>query len=113
MAVTTPFGMYEWTVMPQSCRNAPATHQPRMFDTLRPWIGTMCHVYINDIAVWSQTIKEHQQNVETILLALRQYSLFASNKKTELFAQSIRFLSHRILADGIEANDRKTKKIIT
>ena len=36
-AVTTPWGLYEWTVMPQGCRNAPATHQRRMFEALRPY----------------------------------------------------------------------------
>jgi hypothetical protein len=26
-AISTPFGLYEWTVMPMGCRNVPATHQ--------------------------------------------------------------------------------------
>lgn len=38
-AVRTPFGLYEWVVMPQGCRNAPSTHQRRMVAALRPWIG--------------------------------------------------------------------------
>lgn len=55
-AVTTPFGLYEWLVMPQGCRNAPATHQRRMVGALRPLIGKICHVYIDDIVIWSQTV---------------------------------------------------------
>ncbi|KAJ8481084.1 hypothetical protein ONZ51_g6252 [Trametes cubensis] len=65
-AVTTPFGLYEWTVMPQGCRNALSTHQRRMFSALRPYIGSICHVYLDDIVIWSQTIEEHRRNVETI-----------------------------------------------
>ncbi|THH06299.1 hypothetical protein EW146_g9654 [Bondarzewia mesenterica] len=37
-AVTTPFGLYEWTVMPMGGRNAPATHQRRMCAALRKYI---------------------------------------------------------------------------
>ena len=50
-AVTTPFGLYEWLVMPQGGRNAPATHQRRMFNALRPLIGIICHVYLDDIII--------------------------------------------------------------
>ena len=58
-AVTTPFGLFEWTVMPQGCRNAPSTHQRRMNNALRPYIGKICHVYLDDIIIWSQTLDEH------------------------------------------------------
>ena len=50
-AVTTPFGLYEWTAMPQGLKNAPPIHQHQMNATLRPFIGKICHVYINHIII--------------------------------------------------------------
>lgn len=69
--VATPFGMYEWTVMPMGCRNAPATHQWRMNAALHQFVGTICHVYLDDFVIWSQLLDEHEQNVRLILEALR------------------------------------------
>ncbi|GBE88593.1 Retrovirus-related Pol polyprotein from transposon 17.6 [Sparassis crispa] len=58
-AVTTPFSLCEWTVMPQGCRNAPVSHQSRIFKALRPYIGSICHVYLDDIIIWSSLLDEH------------------------------------------------------
>ena len=38
-AVTTPFGLYEWTAMPQGLKNAPPIHQCWMNAALHPLIG--------------------------------------------------------------------------
>ncbi|PSR72195.1 hypothetical protein PHLCEN_2v11934 [Hermanssonia centrifuga] len=111
-AVTTTFGLYEWTVMPQGCRNAPATHQRRMFNALRDHIGSICHVYLDDIVIWSQTLEEHRQNVATILKCLRKNKLYCSPKKTDLFCLSINFLGYYISANGIEADNKKVEKIL-
>lgn len=111
-AVTTPWGLYEWTVMPMGCRNAPATHQRRMFSALRDHIGRICHVYLDDIIIWSSTLKEHIANVQTILSALRTAGLFVSDKKTQLFLTSLDFLGHHISRAGVEASDEKVRKIL-
>ena len=52
-AVRTPWGLYEWVVMPMEGCNAPSTHQRRMTAALRHLIGKMCHVYLDDIIIWS------------------------------------------------------------
>ncbi|PSR75496.1 hypothetical protein PHLCEN_2v9100 [Hermanssonia centrifuga] len=98
--------------MPQGCRNAPATHQRRMFNILREHIRLICHVYLDDIVIWSQTLDEHRKNVATILACLRQNRLYCSPKKTNLFCLSINLLGHYISANKIEANNKKVEKIL-
>ncbi|GBE84985.1 hypothetical protein SCP_0701690 [Sparassis crispa] len=111
-AVTTPFGLYEWLVMPQGCRNAPSTHQCRMFAALCPLIGKICHVYLDDIVIWSQTFEEHQRNIRTVLQALQDHQLYCSDKKTSLFLTKLSFLGHIISAEGIQADPAKVDKIL-
>ncbi len=110
-AITTPFGLYEWTVMPQGCCNAPSTHQRRMYTALRPYIGSICHVYLDDIIIWSQSLEEHRRNVETILTALRANQLYCSLKKTDLFCTDLQFLGHHISQDGITPDGSKVEKV--
>ena len=110
-AVMTPFGLYEWVVMPMGCRNAPATHQRRMNQALRKYIGKICHVYLDDIVIWSSSVEEHKRNVRTILRALREAHLYCSRKKSQLFTTELDFLGHHISQRGIEPDERKVEKI--
>ena len=66
-AFKTPFGMFEWNVMPQGLCNAPVTFQRYMNWVLRKYVGRICAVYIDDISIWSNSIEEHIQNVHLIL----------------------------------------------
>src|SRR6202789_3868766 len=111
-AITTPLGAYEWLVMPMGLRNSPAIHQRRVTAVLRDHIGKICHIYLDDIVIWSQNIEEHQKNVRTILDTLRNAGLLVNKKKTNLFAYEINFLGHIISQDGIKADPTKVKKIL-
>ena len=110
-AVNTPWGLYEWVVMPMGIKNAPAIHQRRVTAALRPFIGRICHVYLDDIVIWSKTIDIHLQNVTTVLNALREHKLYCNPKKTKLFCTEIRFLGHRISSTGIEADEGKADRV--
>jgi len=52
-AVSTPRGLFEWTVMPMGFKNSPAIQQRRLESALRGYIGKICHVYLDDIIIWS------------------------------------------------------------
>lgn len=79
---------------------------------LRPLIGRICHVYIDDIVIWSQTVEEHTKNIRTVLSALATASLYCNAKKTHLFCWEIDFLGHHISARGIEAHHKKVSRIL-
>ena len=93
-AVMTPFGLYEWVVMPMGCWNAPATHQRRMNQVLRKYIGKICHVYLDNIVIWSSSVEEHRENVRMILQVLRDVHPYCSTRKSELFMTELDFLGH-------------------
>jgi len=111
-AVRTPWGLYEWVVMPMGGCNAPSTHQQRMTDALRHLIGSICHVYLDDIIIWSSTVEEHEQNVARVLDALRAANLYCNPAKSQLFATEINFLGHVISGSGIHPDPRKTDRIL-
>ena len=110
-AVNTPWGLYEWLVMPMGIKNAPSIHQRRVTTALRPYIGKICHVYLDDIVIWSQNLDEHIKNVRIILQALEDAKLYCNPKKTKLFCTEIQFLGHRISAKGIEPDEGKSDRI--
>jgi hypothetical protein len=106
-AVNTPFGLYEWVAMPMGLKNALAMHQRHVTNALHKWIGKICHVYLDDIIIWSKTLKEHHHNVDMILSALREAHIYCNPKKTTLFCTKLDFLGHHISAHGVEAHSLK------
>lgn len=111
-AVNTLLGMYEWLVMPQGLRNAPAVQQRRVTKALREYIGKFCHVYLDDIIIWSQNDVEHEEHVRLILAALRHEKLYCNPKKCVFFQDEIDFLGYHVSARGVEAQDSKCESVL-
>ena len=111
-AVSMPFGLYEWLVMPMGLKNAPAIHQRRVTKALGALIGKICHIYLDDIIIWSNSIEEHEINISKVLCALQDAHLYCNPDKTSLFCYDINFLGHNISECGIEADTSKTERIL-
>ena len=79
---------------------------------MRQHLGKICHIYLDDIVIWSQTVEEHVCNVRTILQALKDARLYCNPKKSRLFCDEIHFLGHKISRQGIEADTSKMDKIL-
>ena len=97
MAVMTPFGLYGWVVMPMGCRNALVTHQRWMNQALQKCIRCICHIYLDNIVIWSNGVDKHRDNVQTLLQALRVAHLYCLMKKSQLFQVVNSYLPDSVL----------------
>ena len=109
-AITTPFGLYEWTVMPQGLKNVPLIHQCWMNSTLCHLIRKICHIYLDDIVIWSSTIADHIKHIDMVMKALTDARLFCNKKKCNFFSTELNFLRHHISAWGLNPTRQKFKR---
>ena len=110
--VSTPFGLYEWLVMLMGLKNAPAIHQRWVTKALGALIGKICHIYLDNIIIWSNSLKEHNKNVALVLQALADAQLYCNPKKTYLYCEEINFLGYNISQRGIEADTSKMEHVL-
>lgn len=112
-AFTTPFGLYEYLRMPFGLCNAPATFQRLMQATMSDLVFQIVLVYLDDLLVFSQTFQEHLERLETILKRLKNTGLKVKVEKCHLLQSEVKFLGHRVSAEGIGTDPEKISAVKT
>ncbi len=92
---TTPFGHYEWNVMPFGLKNAPSELQNIMNEIFNPF-NKFYIVYIDDVLIFSKSIDEHWKHLHSFLRIIKFNGLVVSTPKIKLFQTKIRFLGYNI-----------------
>ena len=82
-AFTTPFGLYEFTVMPFGLHGAPATFQ-RMIDALLRGLEEYSAAYCDDLIVFSHSWPQHLKHLHAVLQRLREAGLTVKPAKCQL-----------------------------
>ena len=93
-AFVTPFGLYEYLVMPFGMRNSPATFQRIMNYILKDLEGV--NVYLDDIIIFSNTWIDHLNRVANVLERLRDANLTIKLAKTTLCSAVVTYLGHEV-----------------
>ena len=109
---TTPDGTMESLVMQQGDCNAGATHQTLMNHIFASYIGVFMYVYLDDIIIFSDSVKEHVEHVRTIFDILRRERLFLGPNKMQFFAEELKILGHIIDDKGIRMDPHKVDKVL-
>ena len=98
-AITTPFGLYEFTRMPFGLRNAAQTFQRFINEVLHglPFV----YVYIDDLLVASATQEEHLEHLRLVLERLQDHGILINAAKSTFGVPALDFLGHHVDATGI------------
>ncbi|MGV1089522.1 MAG: reverse transcriptase domain-containing protein, partial [Mycobacterium sp.] len=109
-AFQTPFGSFQFRVMPFGLCNAPSTFQRTMNNLLQD-CRSFARVYIDDIVIYSRTLEEHVEHVRKVLEKLRQEKFYARRKKCSFAQQEIEFCGFLVNREGIFTHPEKIKHV--
>nr|KYP38133.1 Transposon Ty3-I Gag-Pol polyprotein [Cajanus cajan] len=88
-AFRTRYGHYEYQVMPFGVTNAPAMFMDYMNKIFLPYLDHFVVVFIDDILIYSRTLKEHEEHLQTVLQILKDKQLYAKLSKCEFWSVTI------------------------
>ena len=111
-AFVTPFGLFQFNVLPMGLKNSPPTFQKVMNDTLKS-CRSFSLVYLDDIVVFSTTYHEHLDHLRQVFLALSDKNFVLNPPKCELCVQRINYLGHTVSATSITPLSEKIETILS
>ena len=67
--------------------------------------------YIDDTLITGKTEKEHLDNLAAVLQKLQEHGLRVKKEKCEFMKSCVKYLGHKIDAEGLHALDGKVEAI--
>lgn len=110
-AFITPAGLFEWNVMPFGLTNAPATFQRAMDLILAGLKWNICHVYLDDIIIFSSTFEDHLERLKMVFTALERSGVKLSLSKCHFCNTELSVLGHVVSKYGISMDPNKVRAI--
>ena len=109
-AFTTPFGLFQFKVMPFGLHGAPATFQ-RMMDRLLWDVPEFAAAYLDDLIIHSTTWEEHLRHVRMIFEKLRSAGLTIKPKKCQLGMTKCVYLGHVVGGGRVSPEESKLQSV--
>ena len=97
-AFVTPFGLFQFKVMPFGLNGAPASFQ-RMMDRVVDDLQDFAAAYLDDLIIYSTTWEEHLEHVRIVLRKLRGAGLTVKPVKCQFGMEHCVYLGH-IVSEG-------------
>ena len=106
------YGLFEFQVMPFGLTNAPSTFQDMMNHIFSDMLDVGVLAYMDDILVYADTEKKHDDTVREVLKRLQTNGLAVSPEKCIWKTQEVEFLAYVIGRDGIKMSTEKVNAIL-
>ncbi|GAB4819816.1 hypothetical protein N2152v2_006862 [Parachlorella kessleri] len=114
-AFSTPFGLFDWLVLPFGLTGAPASFSRwvsgKVFPALEEGERNPFLTYLDDLLCHSPDAETHLLDLRRALEKARANDVFFKAKKCELMRDELTFLGHRVSKDGIQCEVDKLAAI--
>ena len=110
-AFTSFLGSFAFRVMPFGLRNSPSTYQRLMSHVLSGYTGVFCHVFIDDIIVYSQDMTTHLQHLEKVITRVQEAGLKLKPKKCHFACSTVKYLGHIVSEGNIKPDPENTRVV--
>jgi len=107
----TRTGTYKFKRVPFGLCNAGSTFQRVLDQAVRGMNFDLCLVYLDDIVVFSKTLKEHTRRLELLFEQLRLANFKLKPSKCHLMQTKIAFLGHVVSKNGVSTNPAKIEAV--
>src|SRR5215208_3403415 len=97
--------------MPFRLCNTFSTFQRFMDRAFQKQVDAICLIYMNDIIIFSPDLASHVKHIEAMMTVMRDNNIYANSEKCSLLKKEIKFLGHKVSAEGIEINPDKMKAL--
>jgi hypothetical protein len=109
-AFVTPFGFYQFVVMPFGLRNAPATFC-RLISLVTDGLSN-CVTYIDDTCVYNSEWEAHLESIKQFLERLRRAGLTANLAKCEFGKTQVTYLGYTVGQGQVLPREAKVRDIM-
>ena len=109
-AFTTPYGLFQFRVMPFGLQGAPATFQ-RMMDVLLDGLD-FAAAYLDDVLIHSQTWDDHLAHISSTL-RLADHGLTVKPKKCQFGMSTCAYLGHIVGNNEVRPGKLKVQAVET
>ena len=109
-AFTTPFGLFEFQVMPFGLHSAPATFQ-RMINHVLRECWSFARAYLDDIVVFSNSWEEHLNHLCQVHECLQKAQLTVNMSKCQFGKSEVHYLGHVIGGGTVKPDPQKLEAV--
>ena len=103
MAFATPFGLFQFNIIPFGPQGAPATFQ-RLMDKVMCGLSKFSSAYLDDLIIFSVSWEEHLAGIRKVFARLQEVELTAKPSKCVFGANKCKYLGH-IVGNGVVEPD--------
>ena len=112
-AFSTHEAHYEFLRLPFGMKNAGFNFQQLMHTVLKKILYKYCLAYLDDVLIFSNTMKEHMEHLTEIFDRFREAKLKLNGKKCQFAKSEVLYLGFILSKDGIRTDESKIEAVRT